>query len=249
MSYQVMATSRTPALIIYLLDISASMNSPLGTQSRIDVVVDALTSALRQMTFRSTKGGRVSPRYSIAMYAYSDNVYDVLGGIRTVDKVVRLGVPELRTEARTDMEKAFLQVEKLLLSEIHNYQNCPAPLVCHMTDGIYTGKDPFPVVERIREMAVADGKVLVENIFISDEILTEPVQDPFYWGGITAQTPLRNDFAVKLRAISSPVPESYRTMMFECNYHIEPEALMLFPGANPDLVAMGFQMSAATPVR
>ncbi len=244
-----MATSRTPALIIYLLDISASMNTPLGIKTRIEVVTDALTSALRQMTFRSTKGNRVSPRYSIAMYAYSDNVYDVLGGIKTVDRVVQLGVPELKTEARTDMEKAFLQTEKLLKAELHHYQDGPAPLVCHMTDGIYTGRDPLPVVRRIMNMSVPDGKVLVENIFISEDVLPEPIQDPFYWPGITSRSKLNNEFAQKLQAMSSPVPESYRSMMVECNYHLEVGALMLFPGINPEIVAMGFQMSAATPVR
>ena len=101
MSYEQMATARTPALIVYLLDISASMNLLMGDRKRIEIVVDSLESALTQMVFRSTKGTRLSPRYSIAMYAYSDDVYDLLGGVQTVDKVVNLGVPELQTEART----------------------------------------------------------------------------------------------------------------------------------------------------
>ena len=38
-------------------------------------------------------------------------------------------------------------------------------------------------------------------------------------------------------------------MMQESNYSLNPGALMLLPGMTPELVAMGFQMSAATPVR
>ena len=49
--------------------------------------------------------------------------------------------------------------------------------------------------------------------------------------------------------MSSPIPESYRAMMLENNYHLAPDSLMLLPGISPELVAMGFQMSAATPVR
>lgn len=249
MAYEAMATSRTPALVIYLLDISASMNNPLGTKRRIDVVMDALSSALRQMVFRSTKGTRLSPRYSIAMYAYSDNVYDILDGIQTVDKVVHLGVPELETEARTDTAKAFEKAEELLKTEIHNYKDGPAPLVCHMTDGIFTGKDPSPIVHRIMKMSIPDGKVLVENIFISDDILEEKITDALSWPGITPKTKLKSEFAQNLKAISSPLPESYRSMMQECNYHLDKNALMLLPGMNQELVSMGFQMSAATPVR
>src|SRR5437588_10606535 len=94
MPYTTLATSTTPALVIYLLDVSASMSQPLGNKRRIEVVLDALTSALRQMVFRSTKGGRLAPRYRIAMYAYSDHVYDLLDGIKTIGQVAHLGLPE-----------------------------------------------------------------------------------------------------------------------------------------------------------
>jgi len=249
MPYEVLATSKTPALIIYLLDVSASMSQPLGDRRRIDVVGDALQAALRTMVFRSTKGSRLSPRYRIAMIAYSDHVYDLLDGIKSVDQVARLGVPELSPMRTTETAKAFAQAEKLLQADLPNLQNCPAPLVCHMTDGENTGDDPEPIVRRIMQMSVPDGHVLVENIFISDKILPKPVTDPRKWSGILPDTKLTNDYARKLRAMSSPVPGSYRQMMLEMGYNLDPKALMLLPGMNPELVAMGFQMSAATPVR
>ncbi|HET6313204.1 MAG TPA: vWA domain-containing protein [Chloroflexia bacterium] len=249
MTYSLLATSRTPAVIIYLLDVSASMTQPLGNKRRIDVVLDALTAALRQMVFRSTKGGRLSPRYRIAMLAYSDVVYDLLDGIKTIGEVAHLGVPELSPLRTTDSAKAFAQAEKLLISELPNLVDGPAPVVCHMTDGEYTGADPEPIVRRIMEMTVPDGNILVENIFISDKVLSQPVTDPTKWPGILPDTELTSDYAQKLRDLSSPIPESYRAMMQENNYHLTPGALMLLPGMSPELVAMGFQMSAATPVR
>src|SRR5439155_22762420 len=165
MPYSVLATSRTPALVIYVLDVSASMTQPLGGKRRIDVVMDALTVAIRQMVFRSTKGGRLSPRYRIAMLAYSDHVYDLLDGVRTVEEVAHLGVPDLSPMRTTDTAKAFAQAEKILQSELFNMIGGPAPLVCHMTDGEYTGDDPEPIVQRIMGLSVPDGNVLVENIF------------------------------------------------------------------------------------
>ncbi len=247
--HQVMATSRTPALIIYLLDVSGSMSQSLGAGRRIDVVMDALAAALRQMVYRSTKGDWISPRYHIAMFAYSDQVYDVLGGVKSVDQVAHLGVPDLSPMTSTETANAFAQAEWLLQSALPSLAESPAPLVCHMTDGEYTGADPEPIVRRIMNMRVPDGPVLVENIFLSDSVLDQPIYDPYQWPGITPETPLSNTYARKLQAMSSPIPDSYRTMMLESNYHVAPGALMLLPGVSPELVAMGFQMSAATPVR
>ena len=249
MPYEILATGRTPAVIIYVLDVSASMSQSLGQRRRLDVVSDALLAALQVMVYRSTKGSLLSPRYRIAMLAYSDHVYDLLDGFKTVDQVAKLGAPELSPMRTTDTARAFEQAEKLLRSELHSMRGCPAPLVCHMTDGEYTGADPEPIASRIMQMSVPDGPVLVENIFISDKILAQPVADPTQWTGVLADTALQSDYARKLRAMSSPVPESYRVMMLEFGYNLARGAMMLLPGTSPELVSMGFQMSAATPVR
>lgn len=248
MAYEVLATSRTPALIIYVLDISASMTQKLGDRKRIDVVLDALQATLEHMVFLSTKGGKVSPRYRIAMYAYSDHVFDLLDGVKTIDQVVKLGMPELSTMRSTDTARAFSSVEKLLQKELPNIESCPAPLVCHMTDGEFTGANPDPIVRRILQMKNSDGNVLVENIFISDKILSEPIKNVQNWEGVTKSTTLTNQYAQKLREISSPLPEGYRIMMLESGYRLAEGACMMLPGINPELVEMGFVMSMATPV-
>ena len=248
MSYDVLATGKTPALVIYLLDFSGSMSRTMEGRRRIDIVGEALKGAIQQMIFRSTKGSVISPRYHIALYVYSRDVFDVFDGIKSIDKVARLGLPELSTMNSTETAKGFAQVEKLLQAQLGKYQGCPAPLVCHMSDGEYTGNDPQPIVERIMGMAVPDGNVLVENIFISDQILAKPVDDPTQWPGILADTELRTEYGLKLRAMSSLLPPSYRITMLEMDYQIAPGAAMLLPGASPELVKMGFQMSTTTPV-
>lgn len=249
MPYEVLATSQTPAIIVYLLDVSASMYQPLGGKRRIDVVGEALSATLRQMVFRSTKGRKVSPRYKVAMFAYSDKVYDLMDGFKTIAEVAEFGVPELSPLRTTDTEKGFMAVEKLLKENGDVLKECPAPVICHMTDGEYTGDDPEPVVKRIMEMSVPDGKVLVENIFLSTNILKEEDIDVKNWSGILNDTPLLNEYAEKLRGMSSPIPKSYHAMMKENSYRLNEKALMMFPGTSPDLVTMGFQMSAATPIR
>jgi hypothetical protein len=248
MPYEVRASSATPALVIYLLDVSASMGQPLGDRRRIDVVMEALGAALRTMVMRSTKGSMVAPRYRIAMLAYSDHVWDLLNGVQTIDQVVKLGVPDLQPKHYTETAKVFLEAEKLLQRELPRMQDGPAPIVCHMTDGEYNGADPEPIVQRIMRMGVPDGSVLVENIFISNELLTDSIPDIQQWPGIGSQQWLANGYARKLAALSSPLPHSYQATLAEDGYHLAPGSLMMLPGTSSELVMLGFQMSTGTPV-
>ena len=243
MEHQLKATSSTPALTIFLIDVSGSMSLPLGEKQRIDIVGDALKSIFMRLVALSTKGKQISPRYHLALYAYTNEVYDLLGGIKTIGEVARLGKPKLVPQVNTDTAKGFAKVEELLHNVLPTYAQCPAPVVCHLTDGEYTEADPEPVVRRIMQFKVPDGPVLVENIFISDTILAEPIADVHRWAGINGQTELGSDYARKLRAMSSPLPETYRVVMREWGYPIEPGAHMLLPGNSQELVAMGFAMS------
>ncbi len=248
MAYTAVATSTTPVLIIYLLDISGSMSQPLGDRKRVEIVSDALQEIALEMVARSTKGEIVSPRYRLAIYAYESTVHDVLGGIRTIDQFVRDGVPEFGPRGGTNTAAAFLAAEQLLQQELPYMQGHPAPLVCHMTDGEYQGDDPSPIAQRIMNLSTSDGNVLIENIFISDKILRTPVAEPDKWPGLVNEADLANDYARTLLRMSSPIPASYLNEMQEFGYQLQTGAPMLFPGQSRDLIRMAFTMSGATPV-
>jgi uncharacterized protein YegL len=248
MPYTAVATSTTPVLIIYLLDISGSMSQMLGDKKRVEIVSDALQEIALEMVARSTKGELVSPRYRLAIYAYESQVHDVLGGIRTIDQFVKDGVPEFAPRGGTNTAAAFLAAENLLKQELQYMEGHPAPLICHMTDGEYQGDDPTPIVQRIMGMGTPDGNVLVENIFISDKILRAPITEIDKWPGIVNEADLTNDYARTLLRMSSPIPESYLSEMQEFGYAMQNGAPMLFPGQNKELIRMAFTMSGATPV-
>ncbi|MCI0399529.1 MAG: VWA domain-containing protein [Chloroflexi bacterium] len=248
MNHTTLATSKTPALVIYLLDISASMDKRLGKKSRLETAMDALNAAIRTMVFRSSKGRRIQPRYRLAIYAYSNEVYDLLGGIRTIDEVAQMKLPAIGTRRGTDTARAFAAAGELIGYELPHMQTHPAPLVCHLTDDRYTGDDPEPIVKAIMRMGNQDGHVLVENIYISDQLGNRPGQNALAWTGIQANSPLADDYGRKLRSLSSPLPPSYHTIMQEMGSKIEADSVMMFPGNTPDLISLGFQMSSATGV-
>jgi len=248
MPYQTMATKKTPALIVYLLDMSLSMGSQIHGRRKVDLITDALMSVVREMVRRSTKGSTPSPRYRVAIYAYNDQVRDVLGGPRPITELLEIGVPQLKPSGQTDTAGAFRKAEELLIQERANLRNCPAPLVCHLTDGAYNTQNPAPIVERIRQMTFPDGAVLVENIFFDAAALNPPVADPYRWTGVTSAAQLATPTARHLFEMSSPVPDSYLELFRDRGYAVRAGARMMFPGDTPEMVEAAFTMSGMTPV-
>jgi len=52
------------------------------------------------------------------MLAYSDTVYDLLGGVKPITEIVRMGVPELKPLRWTNTALAFSAAEKILSREL-----------------------------------------------------------------------------------------------------------------------------------
>lgn len=259
------ASSATPALVIYLLDISGSMGWSLDGKSeekppkrRIDIVKLALETSIQRLVTLSTDGsGKIKDRYQIAIYAYSEKVYDVLGkGILGLSQVAMVEDWEgVKPMTATNTALGFSKVEELLIKQKELLDkgqsvikhSSPAPLICHITDGEFNGAEPEPIVRRIMNIEFDDGKVLVENIFISDQVLSQPIESTRSWAGISAATPLKGDYAKKLRSISSPLPASYRRNMRKREYvGITEDAVMMLPGNQLDLIEMGLVMSTST---
>jgi len=247
MSYSIPATMVSPMLVIYLLDISASMANATNRTSRIEELNMGLKKTVIRMIHRSTKGASISPRYKIAMIAYNDKAFDLLNGVMTIKELTALGLPEFVPNGKTNTALAFELAEKLLEKELPEMTSCPPPLVCHITDGEYTGEDPEPIVNRIMNMAVPDGNVLVQNIFISDNIIKADVSDISHWSGISSVSELSNEYAKKLYAMSSKLPESYRRTINEMGFNLESNVRMMIPAIDSAILNLGFAMSGSTP--
>jgi uncharacterized protein YegL len=243
------ATTLTPALIVYLIDASDSMNDPCGETTKIDMVNKALRATIKDMVRRSMRDGVVQRRYKLAILAYSTKVIDVLSGIRDLPELLRTGVPELSAGGVTDTAAGFEKVEELLKENLPQFQHSPAPLVCHLTDGVFTTIDPAPVVGRIQTMSVSDGNVLVENVYVADNMLRRQVHNWEQWAGVLRESELVDDYARYLCNLSSRLPETYRQNINNYGYHLQSGAAMFFPGANSDLVRLAFVITAATQLK
>jgi hypothetical protein len=249
MFYTQPATSLLPALVIYLIDASYSMNDSCGTTTKIDMVNKALREAIKDMVRRSMRDGIVQRRYKIAVFAYSTKVLDILDGICELPDVVKHGVPVISADGETDTAAGFSAVETLLKAHLTKFQANPAPLICHLTDALITASDPVPVVRRIQAMTVNDGPVLVENVYVADNMLSTPVQDWSQWGGVVKPRQLTNDYARFLFQLSSPLPETYRQNINNAGYDLQKGAALFFPGTQTELVRLAFAISTATQLK
>ena len=121
----------------------------------------------------------------------------------------------------TDTAKAFEQAEKLLISMHGELRNCPAPLICHFTDGAFTDTSPLPVAERIQQMTFPDGPVLIENIFF-DTGRCHAGDRPVHLAGHPLPRGPRSTYAYDLYEMSSLIPESYLRTFTERGYAMRP---------------------------
>ena len=258
--YTRFATSDTPAHILYLLDVSGTMNNELQGRPRVRWLEDALAYTLEFLIDeRSYRGEVYRPRYRIAIISYSSEVDDSLTGGEFVDvkDFWNEGLPEFspggETFTKRAFERAYQMLERLLADPIVQ-ERYPAPIVCHVTDGEYNvGGDPTPIANKVKGLRNRDGHVLVQNLFITDELLATPIEDVRAWKGFmpgeeeVAFKGKQAKYARALFNMSSSLPESYASILKDMGFSLEPGSRMMYPGQNYDLIKLAFVASTITP--
>jgi len=247
-SYITMATTRTPALIVYLVDISSSMEGRVDGVPKIQIVNETIKKMLTRMVARSTRGETIQPRYRLAMACYGDAIYDLLDGVQPIDVVARKGTPQFSAGGTTNTAAAFEWAKSLLSVQLPLLENAPAPLVCHLTDGESTGADPADIAIDIMKMRNRDGNVLVENIFVGTGLARNSI-DFQNWRGFMSESEIGGEYHFRqLYRMSSALPRPYASILNEYGYQLQPGSRMLIPAESRDLVELGFAVSEATPM-
>ncbi len=246
MNYNNKATAKTPAYVVFVIDASGSMSERQGADgpTRIELVQAALREVIFQMVDMSTKvvNGQpvLRPRFRIAIIGYNDRVYTYLKeGFAPLDEFVKYGIPNIIPSGETNTAQAFLAVEQLLDQVLPTLENdWPAPLICHLTDGVYNiGDSPLPVASRIKARQTPDGPVLIENIFFADNTLRSPISSVREWKGVKSESDLVDRYAIELLKMSSEIPSAYlETIRYWGFSTIQPGAKLMFPGTNPELI-------------
>jgi Mg-chelatase subunit ChlD len=255
--YKNQANSDHPATLIYLVDISGSMSATMQDgKTRIEVAKNAIQVAYAQMIQRSMRQGKIHPRYRVGMIAYSDVLYDVygnLGSIVSIEQLKNEGIPAIAPQKSTNMAKAFRYAEKLIKEDLKKWsrkwlEECPPPMVINITDCEFDeeqAKDPLEDAQKLQQISTRDGNVLLENIFITDQI-SAPAS-PQDWQGYHYNDKTGNSYGDKLLAMSSPIPSTYAQILREqAGIKIREGTAMMFPGITREFIKFGFVMSIVT---
>jgi hypothetical protein len=137
----------------------------------------------------------------------------------------------------THMTPMFERVYSLLRDVIHEYRDCPPPLVYHITQGHnYDSGDPAAVVEKIRALTTRYGHVNVATIYNGANIFAVP-DDIQQWTGVSDEvsfSPGKRQIGMFLTSISSRIVSKYHFEFGHNNNHIQNNRYLLFP-ANTQL--------------
>ncbi len=250
MKYQNLATSKHPALIIFLIDVSRSMETKMPNgKMRIDVVREVLSQTIQEMVHRSLANGKIKSRYRVGLFAYSEKMWDVWEGVRTIDEIEN-EIPELPLQTATDMAMDIRGVSQIVEQDIKGWsstwqEKCPAPLITHITDAEYTEdfENPSPIGKKLMGLSVPDGNVLLSNILISKYINIPQGVHVSQWSGFYPEGTTKDRFGDTLLAMTSTIPDPYLKAISKVGMNIKSGARMLFPGVNTEFIKGGFAMS------
>lgn len=104
----------------------------------------------------------------------------------------------------TPMCQALTKAHSVLSSWLNDHPACFPPVVLNLTDGEANDGDPLIPAEALRQLASADGPVLVFNLHVSSDN-SSPVSFP------DSDAALPNHFARTLFSMSSILPDHMRT--------------------------------------
>jgi hypothetical protein len=227
--------SRTnPTCFLFLVDQSASMMEPFGSQptkQKAEGVADAINRLLQNLVLKCAKSEGIRDYFYVGLIGYGGRVNPALGGAlagQTVVPVSAVANNPLRVEQRTRkiddgaggiLEQSFKfpvwfeplaggrtpMCQALTLAKqyaeafLARFPKCYPPMVMNITDGMSTDGDPQPAAKAVRELASADGNVLLFNAHVS-AAAAQPIEFPGTDDG------LPDNFAKLLFRMSSPLP-------------------------------------------
>jgi len=245
MPYETLSTAENPAHIIFAIDLNESLNTRIGNQSLLGIIRRLLDISLAQMLFRSANDREGTSAYRVAIIAAGDKAKDLFGGFLPAEEIQKKGVPELKlTGSFTDGVGAFRRIIELLHQELPRIQNCPAPIVVHLHAGKPSGAIE-PMARLIMSIRVPDGNVLIENIYVGNNISDEPILDPFQWSGVLLFN--QDPASEKFLNTASEIPDSYYRTMRHAGFNLDAWAFMTVPGHVLDLLEMGFYLALSGP--
>jgi len=191
MAYELKWGSNHPGHLVYLLDLSGSMEK----NGKIDYLLEAVKITADFLIEKCTRGNVVSNRFSISIIGYNTDVYTLFKGSvieldAKLNEVYSKGgedaplfdkTTEAKPQWQTYTAKAFRAVREdireWMTTQQRNNIPMPAPMIIHVTDGYpyenerdeaKAQEDALKAAEEIKAISLSDGAPILFNIHIED---------------------------------------------------------------------------------
>ena len=186
MAYKQLWTKMSPGHIVFLIDLSGSME----LDGKIDYTINVLNDVFRTLVGRCIKRDSVAPKLSCTVIGYNRTANVIWDDMPILDIAIKVqkfrkkGVPifdkntEFKPQDQTWMRLAFDEakkdIEKWMAKQKTANMSIPAPIVINVTDGHpYEGKEKtweqvsketLQSVRTLMNISTPDGNVRVFNI-------------------------------------------------------------------------------------
>ena len=219
MAYELQWGSDKPGHLVFLIDLSGSM------ENKIDDVINAVQNTCKSIVARCLSGKTLKERVSVSIYGYNYQIIELLqktpSSIRDLamalkessnkplfDKT-REAKPEYQTIMRLAFEKAKNDIEQWISKQKSVGLRIPAPIVINVTDGFpYEGEDKnqrrvfketLKAARELTAVSTPDGNVRLFNIHFDPETKEDTLRFP--------KRPPREEHLQFLYDASSPMTE------------------------------------------
>lgn len=199
MAYELQWGSDKPGRIVFLIDLSGSM------ENKIDVVITAVQNTCKSLVARCMSGKTLKERVSISVYGYNYQITELLqktpSSIRDLAIALKASAnkplfdktkeakPEYQTVMRIAFEKAKSDIEQWINNQkSDNVAQIPSPIVINISDGFpYEGKEKnqkqvfaetLKAAQELTSISTPDGNVRLFNVHFDPDSKEETLRFP-----------------------------------------------------------------------
>lgn len=149
----------------------------------------------------------------IRVETIKQKISDGAGGILTIDKSMPIWVEPITQDGATNMKGAFEMAKDIIEKWMEDKPDNPAPVIINISDGVpfFQGLDvsecmqqTISVVNQIKAIDTADGKIQIFNAMIGDGTRTKKFP--------SSANEVEGEEAKFLFEISTEIPASYKSV-------------------------------------
>lgn len=198
MAYELQWGSDKPGHIVFLIDLSESM------ENKIDYVIDALQKTCQSIVTHCVSGREVKNRISVTILGYNYQIKTLLKAESARDLAIKVAnarkagkplfdkqneaKPEYQTRMQAAFEAAQVDIEQWIAKQKAAGAPIPAPIVINITDGepwegkAYNQKDVYSntlkAARNLMNISTPDGNVRLFNIHHDPSSKSETLRFP-----------------------------------------------------------------------